>query len=88
MTSKTYPRAWHESEAIRLAVAADRTAAFGLKDLFKANRLVAHARTHLVSIGLKESKRTSRLFAYVCKVDRMVTTRTEKMLAAVPRDVY
>lgn len=81
--TKEFPRAWHETEAVRLATEAARIAPYGAKHLVKANRLVAHARTHLGAIGLKESKRTMRLWAYVCKVDKMVTERTEKLFAAM-----
>lgn len=83
MTNKQYPRTWHESEAIRLATEAVRkTGGYGGKGLIEANRLIAHARTHLGSIGLRTSKRTDRLWAFVCKADKLVQKRTEAMIAA------
>lgn len=82
--NQSYRRAWHEVEAIRHARDASRLATRGtMADLVKANREIAHARTHLLSLGLATSTRTDRLWAIVCRADRHVTTCTERALRAM-----
>lgn len=85
--NKSYPRSWHEASAIRCIVEAQRkSGGYGVKGLLEAHRLVGQARTHLVSIGLKDSKRTQRLWAVVCRADKAIQARCEKIL--VEKEIY
>ena len=73
----TWPRSYHEEAAIRSANEALRVRTCPtFAGVIKANRMVAHARSHLVSIGPRESKRTLRLWAFVGKVEKIVAATT------------
>lgn len=67
-----FPRKWHEDfartgtrEAMRLIRRDYGCGAQALDKLVEANRNVAQARTHLISIGPHSSKRTMRLWKMV-----------------------
>lgn len=82
-----FPRKWHEEfartgtkEAMRLIRPDYGCGAQALNKLVEANRMVAQARTHLISIGPHSSKRTMRLW-------RMVGNAETKLDAAGKRFV-
>ncbi len=78
-------RIYHEQQAVSYAMEAARAAMYvsghptDYARVIKANRAIAHARTHLVSIGMVTNKRADRLWAFVCKIDRAVAAATAKM---------
>jgi hypothetical protein len=88
-------RDFHEGRVVELVDATNRLLPSigegycegrAIRALIQANRHVAQARTHLVSIGPHEGKRTRRLFAVVSKLERRLKTVTDKTIAKCPRD--
>ncbi len=54
--------------------------------IIKANRDVAQARTHLVSIGPKDSKRTTRLWKQLSKIEKRLAAANKYLAMCVGRD--
>ena len=81
---RKWDRSWHEERAASMAASAKRDLVFtkncdtsAVYALVRANRDIAHARTHLVAIGPgRESARTRKLWAIVSKSERMVEQAT------------
>lgn len=76
---KEFPRKWHEDfaitstkEAVRLSRHDYGCGKQALDNIIEANRNVAAARTHLISMGPHSSKRTMRLWRMIGKAEKQV----------------
>lgn len=88
-----FPRKWHEDfaatstkEAVRLSRGDYGCNKEAMDRLIEANRSIAQARTHLVSIGLHSNKRpgrTARLWSAIGKAERQVDQAGANFLRCV-----
>jgi hypothetical protein len=79
-------RSFHEEEAARAIrdagqklVAAFACSPTAVRATVKANRIIAQARTHLVSIGPKDSSRTRKLWGAVGRVEKRVEAANDRL---------
>lgn len=84
--TRRWDRSYHEETAIEEIEAAKRhlRGAYGCSSeavyaAVRANRMIAHARTHLVSIGPSDGKRTRRIWGALGKIENAVNEANNKL---------
>ena len=84
---KQWGRDWHEERALQSAASATRDLVFtrncdpqAVYSLSRASKDIAHARTHLVSIGPgNEGARTKKIWRVVSKAQRQVDLAADRV---------